>query len=98
VRFLNDLKRGSQREADKVRVADVLRINVELQGGSALRKVFLADERPLISCVQKTFLLNNFLGWIPDMLPKTHLLEEGNHLLIRCLISSTKPWGGRKGW
>ena len=37
VRFRNDLKKGVEREADKVRVADVLRMKVELRGGSALR-------------------------------------------------------------
>ena len=68
VRFLGDMKRGQEREAHKVRVADVLRMKVELRGGSALKKVSLPNGRPLIRCVQRTFLIKD-IGHAPQDLP-----------------------------
>jgi hypothetical protein len=43
VRFLSDLKRGEEREADQIRVADVLRMKVELRGVVCTQEGVLAQ-------------------------------------------------------
>ena len=49
--YLEDLKKGVAREAEKVRVSDILQMVIEFREQSNLKKVTLADGRPLISCI-----------------------------------------------
>ena len=61
-----------------------------------VKKVLLPNGRPLVSCLQKTFLMNDIMAWISDMLPKIYLLEKENNQLIELPDNLFKALGGRE--